>query len=96
MESENDMTPQYFTPMVDYVTFDSKEDLLDKVRYYLEHDEEREQIAYSGYKKAIKNYSGEAFWDKVLNKMAELNLFHGFHNDSSGVYTNLKGVRTGL
>lgn len=41
----------FFEPNVDFVYFDSKEDLIEKARFYLEHDEIRCKIAYSGYGK---------------------------------------------
>lgn len=74
MESENAETPQYFTPMVDYVVFDSKQDLVDKVRYYLEHEDERQRIAYNGYIRATTEYNHNVFWNKVMGKLEELNL----------------------
>jgi hypothetical protein len=74
MESENAETSQYFTPMVDYVVFDSKQDLVDKVRYYLEHEDERQRIAYNGYMKATTEYNHDVFWNKVMGKLEELNL----------------------
>jgi spore maturation protein CgeB len=74
IENLNTETPQYFTPMSDYVAFDTKEDLVDKVRYYLEHEDERQQIALNGYRKATKEYSPQVFWDRVMAKLAELNL----------------------
>jgi hypothetical protein len=72
METENSLTKQYFTPMVDYVAFDTKEDLLDKARYYLEHEDERQEIAYNGYRKATTEYNHQVFWDRVMGKLAEL------------------------
>jgi hypothetical protein len=74
MENENSETLQYFTPMVDYVTFESKEDLLDKVRYYLEHEDERREIAHNGYVKATQEYSHHAFWKKTMDRLEERNL----------------------
>ena len=74
LESENTEITRYFTPMVDYVPFDSKEDLSDKVRYYLQHEDERQQIALNGYTKATKQYNHEEFWSRVLAKAADLNL----------------------
>jgi hypothetical protein len=72
MENENSETKQFFTPMVDYVSFGSKEDLLDKVRYYLQHDAERQEIAYNGYRKATSEYNHRVFWNRTLDKLAEL------------------------
>jgi hypothetical protein len=72
METENSETKRYFTPMVDYVVFDTKEDLLDKARYYLEHEDERQEIAYNGYRKATTEYNHQVFWDRVMGKLAEL------------------------
>lgn len=41
----------YFVPGEDYVYFDSANDLLDKLDYYLTHEEERAAIAQNGYEK---------------------------------------------
>ncbi len=38
-----------FEPDVDYVYYDSKQDMLDKVAYYLAHDDKRRQIAAHGH-----------------------------------------------
>ena len=41
----------YFVPGEDFVYFENKEDLLYKIDYYLEHEEERQAIARSGHHK---------------------------------------------
>lgn len=41
----------HFIPDEDFVYFESQEDLLNKCRYYLEHDDKRLKIAQSGYEK---------------------------------------------
>lgn len=74
LESANAETSQYFTPMVDYVEFDSKEDLLEKTNYYLAHESEREEIAQNGFLKATTQYNYQTFWDNILNKLDELDL----------------------
>lgn len=51
------------------VFFSSNEELLEKCRYYLTHDEERRKIAKAGYKRCISSdYSNE----KVINNILEL------------------------
>lgn len=45
---------KYFVPGEDYVYYTDEEDMVEKVAYYLEHEEERQQIALSGYKKVKK------------------------------------------
>ena len=47
----------YFISGEDYVYFESKEDLVEKAGYYLEHDEERISIANSGYRKVRENHN---------------------------------------
>lgn len=47
---------EYFVDGEDLVMYSSMEDLVEKVAYYLEHDEEREQIAGNGYEKLKKNH----------------------------------------
>ena len=43
--------PRYFKEGEDYVCFEGERDLVEKAGYYLEHEEERKQIARNGYRK---------------------------------------------
>lgn len=71
LEAENKETSAWFEPMVDYVPFDEK-DLIEKVRYYLEHDSECTEIADRGYQKATEKYNGTLFWKVILEKLGGL------------------------
>ena len=51
---------EYFTEGVEVVTFDSMEDCVEKVRYYLAHEEERRRIAEAGRRKVEETFSYEA------------------------------------
>ncbi len=51
---------EYFTEGVEIVTFDSMEDCVEKVRYYLAHEEERRRIAEAGRRKVEETFSYEA------------------------------------
>jgi spore maturation protein CgeB len=59
---------QHFVPDEDFVYFESKEDLLKKCRYYLEHDDERKAIAQNGYEKVKQFHS----YEKRLEEIFEL------------------------
>ena len=56
---------QFFIDGQDLVTYKSHEELIDKIRYYLENDAERESIARNGWAKV--NESGS-----VLNRVIEI------------------------
>lgn len=43
--------PEFFENGKDLVCYESKQDLLEKISYYLNHEEEREEIARNGYLK---------------------------------------------
>lgn len=47
----------YFEPGTDLEIYDSAEDLLMKVEYYLHHEEQRRQIAQNGYQKVKKHHT---------------------------------------
>lgn len=48
---------EIFTPGKDIVTFDSTEDLKDKINYYLEHDTERQDIAQAARHTVLQNHT---------------------------------------
>lgn len=48
---------EYFVDGKELVMYTSMEDLVEKVVYYLEHDEERKQIARNGYEKLKRNHN---------------------------------------
>lgn len=47
---------EYFIDGEELVMYTSMEDLIEKVEYYLNHEEEREQIAQNGYKKLKEKF----------------------------------------
>ena len=48
----------YFKEGVEFICFASMNDLLEKVRWYLNNDEERLNISMAGHKRWVENYSG--------------------------------------
>lgn len=61
-------TAKFFEPSKNFVMYHSKEDLLEKVLYYLSHDGERKRIAESGYRMATELYSARNLWAHILEK----------------------------
>lgn len=72
LEYKNPATASLFEPNVDYIEFEQLNELVDKIYYYLNNEEERIKISEAGYKKYIGNYTSKHFWDKILNKISEL------------------------
>lgn len=58
--------PEHFIPGEDLVLYDSIPDMLNKIDYYLTHDDERQQIATNGYKKVKNFHSYEIKLQKIL------------------------------
>jgi hypothetical protein len=70
LEQRNPETPIWLTPGRHYVEFTDQRDLVDKVRYYLAHEDERAAIAAAGAAKAQSCYSAVAYWQRVFNALA--------------------------
>lgn len=58
-----------FTPEVDFVCYESKEDLLQKINYYLIHEDERTAVAKSGHDKIAKAHT---YRDRVREMLSAL------------------------
>ncbi len=58
--------PEYFEVGKDLEIYASEEELMEKLRYYLEHEKERQAIAESGYRKAKEQYSLELRVRQIL------------------------------
>lgn len=58
--------PEHFVPGEDIVLYDSIPDLLSKIEYYLEHEEERIQIANNGYEKVKELHSYDVRLTQIL------------------------------
>ena len=58
---------KHFVAGEDFVYFESNDDMLQKIDYYLTHEKERTSIAESGYQKVIKNHSYETIFQQIFN-----------------------------
>ncbi len=58
---------EYFVPDEDFVFYSDMNDLEEKCRFYLEHDDIREKIARNGYEKVKKNHSFDERVEELLN-----------------------------
>ena len=58
--------PEYFEIGRELETYSSEEELLEKISYYLQHEEERQIIARNGYEKAKENYSLNARVEQMM------------------------------
>lgn len=61
----------YFIPDEDFVCFESREDLLSKLSYYLRNDKERKQIAQNGFEKIA---SGHTYVHRAEEMLSIINL----------------------
>lgn len=64
-------TAELFEEDKEIVMFRTLEELIQKVDYYLEHEEEREQIARAGHEKAMNDYTYEKKIKKLLDWVTE-------------------------
>jgi len=66
---------EFFIENEDCVLFESENDLLNKIEYYLSHEKERIEISQNGYQKVHEFYSYEALIPHIINMV--------FHNNET-------------
>ena len=64
--------PEYFEIGKDLDVYENEEDLLWKINYYLEHEEERVQIAKNGQKKVREFYTWKQRIEDIMTIMQEV------------------------
>lgn len=86
-----DNMDRFFIPDKELVSFEGANDLVDKVRYYLEHEQEREDIADAAYQKTMKLFEGSIQIQKMANLIKKVtNEKRGFketYSDENLSYT---------
>lgn len=64
---------EFFEDGKDLVVFYDEKDLIDKVSYYLEHEEERKQIAINGYKTVISKFEIKERVSRMIDQITSSN-----------------------
>jgi len=67
---------QFYEKGKEISTFSSKEDLLEKINYYLQNEREREEIARKAYLRTIKEYTWHIRFRKLFEELAEMDWEH--------------------
>jgi spore maturation protein CgeB len=57
----------YYEIGSEIVVYDSLEDMADKIRYYVEHDDEREAIAEAGYRRTLAEHTWKHRFDEIFS-----------------------------
>jgi spore maturation protein CgeB len=68
LEKSNDAITKLFEPMKHYVPFDDENDLLNKITYYLQHEEDRNIIVDNAMSKMKTDYSSEKWWTTIFER----------------------------
>lgn len=60
---------EFFIPGKEIVLFDTKEECLAKINYYLEHEKERKVIAQAGYERTVKEHLWKHRFQEIFAKI---------------------------
>jgi len=60
---------ELFTDGVNLVTYKNMDDAIEKAKYYIEHNEEREKIAKAGYDEVISKHTYDNRVEEVIKKV---------------------------
>jgi glycosyltransferase involved in cell wall biosynthesis len=90
LEFKNPATASLLIPDQDFVQFDSPQDLVNKIKYYTEHQDERAKIAEQGWKTYQEKYTSQIFWDTIMTRIQkdlnerETNTINNSASDTAG------------
>ena len=61
---------RYYRENEEMVFYKNADDLVDKLKYYLEHDKEREQIAQAAYERTLREHTYEKRFEDIFRKIS--------------------------
>ena len=68
-ESNNNQISELFNENIDYVSFNTNEELVEKMNFYLNNDSERNKIITNAEFKLKNLYNGIRFWEIIFKKL---------------------------
>jgi spore maturation protein CgeB len=57
--------PTLFELGKEVIGFDNVAECADATRYYLAHDDERRAIALAGYRRVMRDYTEDKWWERI-------------------------------
>ena len=69
LEERGEHTWKFFRPGREFADYDGPDELIDRVRYYLSHEKERNAIADAGWGRATRIYNAVNLWGYLFEKM---------------------------
>lgn len=66
LEEENNSIRHFLEPMKHYVPFSGIQDASEKAQYFLEHENERNEIIEKGHRIITEQYNSAAFWSQCI------------------------------
>jgi spore maturation protein CgeB len=64
-----DELEEFFEIGKEIVCYSSIEDLIDKIKYYLQHDSERESIRVRGYERCLRDHSWHKRFETIFSQI---------------------------
>jgi spore maturation protein CgeB len=84
-----DNLEEYYQDGREVVIFHDDDELIDKIRYYLAHDEERSAIAQAGYERTLREHT-------YVHRFREIFTTMGFSGAASWPSESGMGTRSGV
>lgn len=90
--------PDYFIPDEDLVIYEDLDDLIYKIRYYLQHEDERLKIAENGYEKVKRLYTYEHRLKKIFEIVFDnpINIYGKDIEMQFNEFKTIKSIISGL
>ena len=69
LTSNADNLTDYYEDGKEIIIYKNINDMIDKIKYYLEHDEERESIAQAGHERTIREHTYEKRFNNIFKRI---------------------------